>query len=124
MGWQVELLRNRLRNRCQRRFGHNAHLIGIGTWRQLKIRRRLRGQILGDQTGKLKLLFDPRSLKLLGLHIIGEGATELVHIGQAILNTGATIEYFRDTVFNYPTYAEAYKVAAQDGLSRLPRPGV
>jgi NAD(P) transhydrogenase len=78
-----------------------------------------RGQILGDQTGKLKLLFDPRSLKLLGLHIIGEGATELIHIGQAILNTGATIEYFRDTVFNYPTLAEAYKVAAHNGLNKL-----
>jgi NAD(P) transhydrogenase len=78
-----------------------------------------RGQILGDQTGKLKLLFDPRSLKLLGLHIIGEGATELIHIGQAILNTGATIEYFRDTVFNYPTLAEAYKVAALNGLNKL-----
>jgi NAD(P) transhydrogenase len=78
-----------------------------------------RGQILGDQTGKLKLLFDPRSLKLLGLHIIGEGATELIHIGQAVLNTGATIEYFRDTVFNYPTLAEAYKVAALNGLNKL-----
>lgn len=78
-----------------------------------------RGQILGDQTGKLKLLFDPRNLKLLGLHIIGEGATELIHIGQAILNTGATIEYFRDTVFNYPTLAEAYKVAALNGLNKL-----
>jgi NAD(P) transhydrogenase len=78
-----------------------------------------RGQILGDQTGKLKLLFDPRSLKLLGLHIIGEGATELIHIGQAVLNTGSTIEYFRDTVFNYPTLAEAYKVAALNGLNKL-----
>ncbi len=78
-----------------------------------------RGQILGDQTGKLKLLFDTRNLKLLGLHIIGEGATELIHIGQAIMNTGATIEYFRDTVFNYPTLAEAYKVAALNGLNKL-----
>jgi NAD(P) transhydrogenase len=78
-----------------------------------------RGQILGDQTGKLKLLFDPRNLKLLGLHIIGEGATELIHIGQAVLNTGATVEYFRDTVFNYPTLAEAYKVAALNGLNKL-----
>jgi len=78
-----------------------------------------RGQILGDQTGKLKLLFDPKNLKLLGLHIIGEGATELIHIGQAVLNTGATIEYFRDTVFNYPTLAEAYKVAALNGLNKL-----
>jgi NAD(P) transhydrogenase len=80
-----------------------------------------RGQILGDQTGKLKLLFDPKTLKLLGLHIIGEGATELVHIGQAVLSVGATIEYFRDTVFNYPTLAEAYKVAALNGLNKLRR---
>jgi NAD(P) transhydrogenase len=78
-----------------------------------------RGQILGDQTGKLKLLFDPGSLKLLGVHIIGEGATELLHIGQAIINIGGTIEYFRDTVFNYPTLAEAYKVAALNGLNKL-----
>jgi NAD(P) transhydrogenase len=78
-----------------------------------------RGQILGDHTGKLKILFDPRNLKLLGLHIIGEGATELIHIGQAVLSAGATIEYFRDTVFNYPTLAEAYKVAALNGLNKL-----
>jgi NAD(P) transhydrogenase len=88
--------------------------VGVARYEELA-----RGQILGDQTGKLKLLFDPRSLKLLGIHIIGEGATELVHIGQAIMNTGATIEYFRDTVFNYPTLAEAYKVAALNGLNKL-----
>ncbi len=88
--------------------------VGVAKYEELA-----RGQILGDQTGKLKLLFDPRNLKLLGLHIIGEGATELVHIGQAILNTGGTIEYFRDTVFNYPTLAEAYKVAALNGLNKL-----
>jgi NAD(P) transhydrogenase len=78
-----------------------------------------RGQILGDHTGKLKILFDPKNLRLLGLHIIGEGATELIHIGQAVLSAGATIEYFRDTVFNYPTLAEAYKVAALNGLNKL-----
>ena len=88
--------------------------VGVAKYQELA-----RGQILGDQTGKLKLLFDPGNLKLLGLHIIGEGATELIHIGQAIMNTGGTIEYFRDTVFNYPTLAEAYKVAALDGLNRL-----
>jgi NAD(P) transhydrogenase len=88
--------------------------VGIARYEELA-----RGQILGDQTGRLKLLFDPRDLKLLGIHIIGEGATELVHIGQAIMNTGATIEYFRDTVFNYPTLAEAYKVAALNGLNKL-----
>jgi NAD(P) transhydrogenase len=78
-----------------------------------------KGQMLGDDTGMLKLLFCPDSRKLLGVHIIGEGAAELVHIGQAVLATGGTIEYFRDAVFNYPTLAEAYKVAALDGLNKL-----
>src|SRR5262245_31596392 len=88
--------------------------VGIANYEELA-----RGQILGDRTGRLKLLFDPKSLKLLGVHIIGDGATELIHIGQAILGVGATIEYFRDTVFNYPTLAEAYKVAALNGLNKL-----
>jgi NAD(P) transhydrogenase len=78
-----------------------------------------KGQMLGDEDGLLKLIFDPRSLKLLGVHCVGERATEIVHIGQAVLSLGATIEYFRDTVFNYPTMAEAYKVAALAGLNRL-----
>jgi hypothetical protein len=64
----------------------------------------------------LKLLFDPDTLKLLGVHLIGDRAAEIVHIGQAVLTLGGTLEYFRDTVFNYPTLAEAYKVAALDGL--------
>ncbi len=81
-----------------------------------------RGQIVGDQTGMLKLLFDPETLKVLGVHAIGEQATEIIHIGQAVMSLGATIEYFRDTVFNYPTFAEAYKVAALDGLNKLSRP--
>jgi NAD(P) transhydrogenase len=67
----------------------------------------------------LKILFDPKTLKLLGVHVIGESAAEIVHIGQAVLALGGTIEYFRDTVFNYPTFAEAYKVAGLDGLNRL-----
>jgi len=78
-----------------------------------------KGQMLGDDQGLLKLLFDPDTLKLLGVHIIGDRAAEIVHIGQAVLTMGATIEYFRDTVFNYPTLAEAYKVAALDGLNKL-----
>jgi NAD(P) transhydrogenase len=78
-----------------------------------------KGQMLGDDQGLLKILFDPESLKLLGVHIIGDRAAEIVHIGQAVLAMGATIEYFRDTVFNYPTLAEAYKVAALDGLNKL-----
>jgi NAD(P) transhydrogenase len=78
-----------------------------------------KGQMLGDEQGLLKLIFDPDSLKLLGVHIIGDQAAELVHIGQAVLTLGGTIEYLRDTVFNYPTLAEAYKVAALDGLNKL-----
>jgi NAD(P) transhydrogenase len=78
-----------------------------------------KGQMLGDEQGLLKLLFDPNSLKLFGVHIIGDRAAEIVHIGQAVLTMGGTIEYFRDTVFNYPTLAEAYKVAALDGLNKL-----
>jgi NAD(P) transhydrogenase len=78
-----------------------------------------KGQILGTKSGFVKILFDPVSLKLLGVHIIGEQAAELIHIGQAILSLGGTIEYFRDTVFNYPTLAEAYKVAALNGLNKL-----
>src|SRR5579885_3164193 len=78
-----------------------------------------KGQMLGDEQGLLKLIFDPDSLKLLGVHIIGDRAAEIVHIGQAVLSMGGTVEYFRDSVFNYPTLAEAYKVAALDGLNRL-----
>jgi NAD(P) transhydrogenase len=78
-----------------------------------------KGQMVGDETGLLKLLFDPETHKLLGVHVIGESAAEIVHIGQAILAYGGTIDYFRDTVFNYPTLAEAYKVAALDGLNKL-----
>jgi NAD(P) transhydrogenase len=78
-----------------------------------------RGQIVGDHHGMLKLLFHLDTHALLGVHIIGEGATELVHVGQAVLSFGGTIDYFADAVFNYPTLAEAYKVAALDGLNRL-----
>ena len=78
-----------------------------------------KGQMLGDENGLLKILFDPNTLKLLGVHIIGDRAAEIIHIGQAVLTMCATIEYFRDTVFNYPTLAEAYKVAALDGLNKI-----
>jgi NAD(P) transhydrogenase len=78
-----------------------------------------KGQMLGDEQGLVKILFNPDSLKLLGVHIIGDRAAEIVHIGQAVLAMGGTIEYFRDTIFNYPTLAEAYKVAALDGLNKL-----
>jgi NAD(P) transhydrogenase len=78
-----------------------------------------KGQMLGDEQGLLKLLFDPGNLKVLGVHVIGDRAAEIVHIGQAVMTMGGTIEYFRDTVFNYPTLAEAYKVAALDGINKL-----
>ena len=78
-----------------------------------------RGQIIGDDSGLLKLLFHAGTRKLLGVHIIGEGASELVHIGQAVLAFGGTVDYFVDAVFNYPTLAECYKTAALDGINRL-----
>jgi NAD(P) transhydrogenase len=80
-----------------------------------------RGQIRGDTTGRLKLIFHRDTLAVLGVHIIGEGASELVHIGQAVMILGGTVEYFIDAVFNYPTFAECYKVAAFNGLGRLHR---
>jgi NAD(P) transhydrogenase len=78
-----------------------------------------RGHIAGDTEGMLKLLFHRETRKLLGVHVIGESATEIVHIGQAVMALGGTIDYFRDTVFNYPTMAECYKVAALEGLNKL-----
>ncbi len=78
-----------------------------------------RGQIVGDVTGLLKLIFHSETRQILGVHIIGEGASELIHIGQAVLSFGGKIDYFVDTVFNYPTLAECYKVAAFDGVNRL-----
>jgi len=91
--------------------------IGIARYKEIA-----RGQLIGDQTGMLKLLFHRQTKKLLGVHAIGEGATELIHIGQAVMAYCGTIDYFIDTVFNYPTLAECYKVAALDGINRLPRP--
>jgi NAD(P) transhydrogenase len=88
--------------------------VGLSKYEELA-----KGQMVGDQSGLLKLLFDPESRKVLGVHVIGEGATEIVHIGQSVMAFGGTLEYFRDTVFNYPTFAEAYKVAALDGLNKL-----
>jgi NAD(P) transhydrogenase len=78
-----------------------------------------RGKILGEQYGALKLLFCKQTHKLLGVHIIGEGATELIHIGQTVLHFGGGIEYLCDAVFNYPTLAECYKVAAFNAMNRL-----
>jgi NAD(P) transhydrogenase len=78
-----------------------------------------RGQIIGDSTGMLKMMFHLETRKILGVHIIGEGASELIHIGQAVMAFEGTVDYFVDTVFNYPTLAECYKTAAFDGLNRL-----
>jgi NAD(P) transhydrogenase len=80
-----------------------------------------RGQIVGDRDGLVKVLFDVPSKKLLGVHIIGDGATELIHIGQMVMTFGGTIDVFIDSVFNYPTLSEAYKYATYDGLGRLAR---
>jgi NAD(P) transhydrogenase len=78
-----------------------------------------RGHIIGDLNGILKLLFHRETRELLGVHIVGDGAVELVHIGQAVLSMKGTIDYFVNTVFNYPTLAECYKNAALDGINRL-----
>lgn len=78
-----------------------------------------RGQISGDHDGVLKLIFCPTTHKLLGVHIIGDRATDMIHIGQAVISFGGTIDYFVETVFNFPTMSEAYKTAALNGLSNL-----
>src|SRR6201995_5631594 len=78
--------------------------VGVAYYREIA-----RGQIRGDTTGRLKLIFNRENHSILGVHIIGEGASELLHIGQAVMALGGTIEYFVDTVFNYPTLAECYK---------------
>lgn len=88
--------------------------VGVAKYAELA-----KSMMLGDESGMLKLLFDRNTRKLLGVHVIGQRATEIIHIGQAVLYFDGSIEYFRDTVFNYPTLAEAYKVAALDGLNKL-----
>ena len=88
--------------------------IGVARYREIA-----RGQIIGDTVGMLKLLFHSETRELLGVHVIGEGATELVHIGQAVIAHGGKLDYFVDTVFNYPTLAECYKVAALAALNKF-----
>jgi NAD(P) transhydrogenase len=102
------------RNEAQLTEADVPYEIGVAHYREIA-----RGQIIGDTTGLLKLLFHRETRKLLGVHIIGEGATELIHIGQAVLAFEGTIDFFVNTVFNYPTLAECYKVAALAGLNRL-----
>ncbi len=89
--------------------------VGVSRYRELA-----RGQIAGDSYGMLKLLVSTEDLKILGVHIFGSAATELVHIGQAVMGCGGTVEYLVDAVFNYPpTFSEAYKVAALDVMNKL-----
>jgi NAD(P) transhydrogenase len=88
--------------------------VGIARYSELA-----KSMMLGDEAGMLKVLFDRQTRKLLGVHALGQRATEIIHIGQAVLFYGGSVEYFRDMVFNYPTLAEAYKVAALDGLNKL-----
>ena len=86
-----------------------------------RFRETSRGQIMGLKSGMMKLIFSTETRRLLGAHIIGEGATELIHIGQAVLNLKGTIEFFIENTFNYPTLAEAYKIAGLDAWNRMAR---
>jgi NAD(P) transhydrogenase len=88
--------------------------VGVSRYRELA-----RGAIIGDSYGVLKLLVSPEDRTLLGVHVFGTGATELVHIGQAVMGCGGTIDYLVDAVFNYPTLAESYKVAALDATNKM-----
>lgn len=91
-----------------------AYAVGIARFSEL-----VRGQIIGDNTGMLKLIFETKHHTLLGVHVIGTSATEILHIGHVTMMLGGTMEFLSDAVFNFPTMAEAYKVAAADGLGRI-----
>lgn len=91
-----------------------AYECGIARFRETS-----RGHIMGLDSGLLKLIFSMKTRRLLGVHIVGEGATELVHIGQAVLNLKGTVEYFVENTFNYPTLAEGYKIAGLDASNRM-----
>src|SRR5262249_12130845 len=93
-----------------------AYECGVARFRETS-----RGHIMGLSSGFLKMLFALETRRLLGVHIVGEGATELIHIGQAVLNLNGTLDYFVENTFNYPTLAEAYKIAALDAFNRMPR---
>lgn len=95
--------------------GH-AYEVGLARFRETS-----RGHIMGVDSGFLKLIFDIKTRKLLGAHIIGEGATELIHIGQAVINLSGTVDFFVENTFNYPTLAEAYKIAGLDAWNRMGR---
>jgi NAD(P) transhydrogenase len=89
------------------------YVAGIARWREMA-----RGLMSGDEDGMLKLLASPSDGALLGVHVLGTGATDLVHIGQAVMGCGGTIEFLLSAVFNYPTFAESYKIAALDAMNR------
>jgi NAD(P) transhydrogenase len=88
--------------------------VGIARYREIA-----RGQLIADPHGLLKILFHAHSRRVLGVHAIGTGATELIHIGQTVMAAGMPIDYFVESIFNYPTLAECYKVAALDGINRV-----
>lgn len=90
--------------------------VGIARFRETS-----RGHIMGLNSGMMKMIFSTKTRRLLGVHILGEGATELIHIGQAVLNLKGTIDYFIENTFNYPTLAEAYKIAGLDAWNRMAR---
>ena len=87
---------------------------GIARWSELA-----RGLMTGDEDGMLKLLVSTEDRSLLGVHVIGTGATDLVHIGQAVMGGSGTVDFLVSAVFNYPTFAESYKVAALDAVNRI-----
>jgi NAD(P) transhydrogenase len=93
--------------------------VGMARYREIA-----RGQLIADPDGCLKILFHPDSRRILGVHAIGTGATELIHIGQAAMTAGLAIDYFVESIFNYPTLAECYKVAALNGINRLRQPRI
>lgn len=93
--------------------------VGVARFRETS-----RGQIMGLQHGMLKMLVSLKTRRLLGVQIMGEGATELIHIAQAVLNLKGTVDYFVENTFNYPTLAEAYKIAGLDAWNRMPKPSV
>ena len=88
--------------------------IGVAHFKEIS-----RAHIMGEEEGILKLLFDPENLKILGVHIIGPHASELIHLGHSVMYFEGTIKYFMNTVFNSPTLDEAYRVAAFNGMNRL-----
>ncbi|MFI4936131.1 MAG: Si-specific NAD(P)(+) transhydrogenase [Caulobacterales bacterium] len=95
---------------------HIPYECGVARFRETS-----RGHIMGLSSGFMKMIFSAETRRLLGVHIVGEGATELIHIGQAVLNLEGTLDYFVENTFNYPTLAEAYKIAALDAWNRMPQ---